>query len=211
MMIRRLSLVAALAALAALFAIPTPAAADGAKAGLHTIKAHTVYVRANPGGYVIGTMFAGRSEHFDVIKTSTTQYVWGYAGGDVHTCGWVPASALNPVKGAGHAPTCNPPRFAGTGAAARAYMQKFYSTRINGLPGGGTKITTPASAPQTFLYANFHPGSGLADPYTNLPIGPNTQVRWRYVTKAGPGGQAVLVEYAKTWGFIPIASLPQLA
>ena len=114
------------------------------------------------------------------------------------------------MQSAGHPPTCNVPRFSGTGAAARTYLLQHYATRINGLPGGGSDITTASSSPHTFLFANFHANSGLADAYTNLPIGPHTHVRWRYVTKGGPGGRAVLVEYRKTWGFIPIEALPQL-
>lgn len=52
-----------------------------------------VYVRSNPGGFMIGTLYANDS--FRWKETNGSDF-WGRAGGTAQLCGWVPSAYLTP-------------------------------------------------------------------------------------------------------------------
>ena len=52
-----------------------------------------VYVRSNPGGFMIGTLYANDS--FRWKQTNGSDF-WGRAGGTAQMCGWVPSAYLTP-------------------------------------------------------------------------------------------------------------------
>ena len=64
------------------------AAAPAASAVVHPVCATNLYVRAEPGGVIIGTLYA--SDNFDVDHYSPSgKWVYGHAYGKVHQDGWV--------------------------------------------------------------------------------------------------------------------------
>ena len=83
-----LSKVAATTALAAAAIAVSVVAAPAASAVTHPVCANNLYVRAAPGGVIIGTLY--RFDNFDVDRYSPSGlWAYGHAYGNVHQDGWV--------------------------------------------------------------------------------------------------------------------------
>ncbi|MCG8918623.1 hypothetical protein L6E12_22835 [Actinokineospora sp. PR83] len=73
---------AALSTTAAIAAAPTASAGT-----VYEICADSLYVRTQPAGVIIGTLFRG--EHFELSRYSEKGWAEGYAMGHVNQRGWV--------------------------------------------------------------------------------------------------------------------------
>ena len=72
----------------ALLAVPSPAqAADGTVGVRETVCAESLFVRTDPGGAWMGTLYAGQT--FLVKGPRSSGYIYGFAYGHVNRNGWV--------------------------------------------------------------------------------------------------------------------------
>lgn len=85
--VRRLT--ATLAAAAALTAVGVAAAPGAVAAERKTVCAQDLYVREQPMGRAIGTLYYGQS--MDVERYSDSGWAYGFAYGHVNAHGWVQA------------------------------------------------------------------------------------------------------------------------
>lgn len=183
-----------------------------------------LYVRSNPGGFVIGTLFgkntpsiSGKTISDGFYLKSTDGggglYVWGYAHGNADRCGWIDGGYLNPTRESGHTePTCSQPKFVGSGQESRDHLLRYYAAEVNdcypgpctGDPGKRVGVVGPNQPYR--LYGNYSSTYGLRSEYVGISITSATILDWRYVTK---DGRAVLVKVQNgPWGFIARAALP---
>lgn len=81
-MIRRLAAATAVAAAVTVLAAPGAVAAER-----KTVCAQNLYVREQPMGRAIGTLYAGQS--MDVERYSESGWAYGFAYGHVNARGWV--------------------------------------------------------------------------------------------------------------------------
>jgi hypothetical protein len=203
-------------------ALPSAAGAADVRSGWHEVRADSLYVRSNPNGFTIGTLFT-RSAHVENRHTDRFfvidghvhgGYVWGYAAGDVDGCGWVATHRTLSPGGGGSAPGCAVPETTATGVGSRQYLLAHHAYTTNDYGPGrvehalvnhGSGIRTIRA---TSLFGNYDSRTGrLHDRYTDraLQIGKGQKVSWRYVTK---DRKAVMVEFGRTWAFVPRDALP---
>lgn len=78
------------------------------------VNADSLYVRMNPQGFFVGTLY--RNAGFYRQQTSG-DYAYGYAGGNFQGCGWVETAWT--IAGGSTTPGCTSPGFNGTGVASR--------------------------------------------------------------------------------------------
>ncbi|OLR95141.1 hypothetical protein [Actinokineospora bangkokensis] len=79
---RRTAITTALTAAALVVAAPIASAGT-----VEEVCADSLYVRTQPAGVIIGTLFRG--EHFEVSRYSEKGWAEGYAMGHVNQRGWV--------------------------------------------------------------------------------------------------------------------------
>ncbi|MBV1852733.1 hypothetical protein [Catellatospora tritici] len=85
--LRRAALAAALVA-AMVTAVPAPALAANGRIGVReTVCAQSLFVRTDPGGAWMGTLYQG--ETFTVQGPRSGGYIYGFAYGHVNRHGWV--------------------------------------------------------------------------------------------------------------------------
>jgi hypothetical protein len=216
-----------LTGLALTAAAPAPAFAANVRPGWHEIRrVDSVYVRANPGGFTLGTLFTSaapiENPHTDrvfVVNGKAVKHeVWGYAAGDVNLCGWFDsAGTLTPTTG-GSGPPCAPSGPKKSGYASRVYMTTNYAYKTNDYmpgdlpkpkyPNHGTRVKVTKA---TSLFGNYDRSTGtFHDRYTgSLHNLLGKTVAWRWETK---DRKAVMVDvfngHHHTWGYIPVGSVP---
>lgn len=219
-----------LAGLALTAAAPAPAFAANVRPGWHEIRrVDSVYVRANPGGFTLGTLFTSaapiENRHTDrvfVVNGKAYKHeVWGYAAGDVNLCGWVDSAGTLTATTGGSGPPCAPSGPRPSGYASRVYMTTTtnYAYKTNDYmrgdlpkkkyPTGGTAVTVRKATP---LYGNYDRSTGkFHDRYIGGGLSNllGKQVAWRWETN---DRKAVMVDYDNglhhTWGYIPLWSVP---
>ncbi|WP_242109285.1 hypothetical protein [Luteimonas aquatica] len=199
-----------LAALAlGLLAVLEPSAV--ALAENRQVNADSLYVRLNPQGFFVGTLY--RNAGFYRQQTSG-DYAYGYAGGNFQGCGWVETAWT--VAGGNTTPGCTGPGFTGTGAASRQYLLDHYASRVNDyIPGQSLPLKNAGNAVRiksgvvAGFYGNYRGGSHQ-NLYFNIDA--STPLAWRWVSD---DGRSVAVnifpgEPNALWGFVLREKLPDL-
>lgn len=215
-----------LLAAALMAALPAPALAATHSPGWHEVGGlDSVYVRSNPNGFAIGTLFNSKAHiehpHTDrfFLKPGVQErggYVWGFAEGEVDGCGWISAHGIPGPGRAGAVPGCAVKPSTATGSGSRRYLLDHYAYTTNDYGPGkvrrlkGRLINSASSTraiKPTPLFGNYDQRTGqFHDRYTD----PSRQIKirdvvgWRWVTK---DRKAVMVHFADTWGFVPIDAL----
>jgi hypothetical protein len=191
-------------ALAALLMVPQAGAEQ------RHVSAQNVYVRANPHGFFIGTLFNGES--FNRSDTSGF-YAWGFAAGSYQGCGWVETAAT--VAG-GSSSVCNTAAHSTivSGADSRKLLLASVASKVNDyIPGrtlpmidGGSIVRVRAGV-ITSVFGNYRHGRAL-----NIygPVDASVPFAWRWVSA---DGRTVAVnaypgESRAAWMFIPRNALP---
>src|SRR5690349_1863586 len=85
-----------------------------------------VYVRSNPNGFMVGTLYADDS--FRWKQTNSSDF-WGRAGGTAQLCGWVPSAYLTPGGSANV--VCGGSGSTATGIGSRQYLLATYAKCVN--------------------------------------------------------------------------------
>jgi hypothetical protein len=173
------------------------------------VNADSLYVRMNPQGFFVGTLY--RNAGFYRQQTSG-DYAYGYAGGNFQGCGWVETAWT--VAGGSTTPGCTSPGFNDTGVASRQYLLANYASKVNDyIPGQSLPLANGGSSVRiksgivAGVYGNYRGGSHQ-NFYFN--IDENTPLAWRWVSA---DGRSVAVNlYPGTanalWGFVLREKLP---
>ena len=181
-------------------------------AGNRTVNAASLYVRANSGGFFIGTLYNGEGFY---SQQDIPSWSYGFAGGGYNGCGWVQSGY---TKAGGNTPAeCPGPGFNGTGNASRQYLTDHYARYSNDyIPGHNPALPLADQGTSTHVkvgvtttaYGNYRSGSfghayGAID--SSFPMA------WRWVSS---DGQAVAVDLNPSdpnnslWVFVPRSALP---
>lgn len=174
------------------------------------VDADSLYVRANPRGFFVGTLF--RNAGFFRQQTSN-DYAYGYAGGNFQGCGWVETTWTD--VGGNTPPGCAAAGFSGSGAASRQFLLANYASAVNDyLPGKNLPLLNGGSfvrvkpGETAGLYGNYRGGSHK-NFYVNIDS--STPLSWRWISD---DGRSVAVNYypgdeaRSGWAFIRRSALP---
>jgi hypothetical protein len=183
------------------------AVAQHVSAQTYTVTAVDVYVRAAPGGFMIGTLYNG--DHFRK-QQSNSGYYWGRAGGTAQICGWVDAGSLTP--GGTVNTTCGGSGSTATGQAARDFLLANWARRVNdyipgvfyvgGDSGSRTHIVSGLSA---HLYGNYD-GVSFHHQITTTALTSSANLDWRWISDSD---EAVVVKLENgPWAFMRRDKLP---
>jgi hypothetical protein len=208
------------------------AAANQGPTGYRTVRSNSAYVRTNPHGYVIGTLFGpngpvGHTDHMEVYSIADglkCRRCWagGYAEGNAKLCGWVGLEEFEPNAAPHHIAACqNLKPFTAPRAHEKqlAYLKAHFASKVN--PGRTGDGSTARLQRTTTLFGNYN---FQCTTRTGCPHDAEKRLelkdfgskvgqyglKWRYVTK---DGRYVMVRYfrrekagVKTkvtqWGFI---------
>src|SRR4029079_14445130 len=85
-----------------------------------------VYVRSNPGGFMIGTLYGDDS--FRWKQTNGSDF-WGRCGGTAQMCGWVASDYLTP--GGSATIVCSGSGSTATGVGSRHYLLANFAKCVN--------------------------------------------------------------------------------
>jgi hypothetical protein len=166
-----------------------------------------VYVRSNPGGFMIGTLYANDSFRW---KQTNGGDFWGRCGGTAQMCGWVPSTYLTPGGTANL--VCSGSGSTATGIGSRQYLLANFAKCVNDYvpgvffidssSGSGVRVVPGLTA---HLYGNYD-GTSFHHQITSTPIDNSTFLSWRWISDSG---EAVVVkEDNGPWAFIRRDKLP---
>jgi hypothetical protein len=165
-----------------------------------------VYVRSNPGGFMIGTLYANDS--FRWKQTNGSDF-WGRCGGTAQMCGWVPSAYLTPGGTANI--VCGGSGSTATGVGSRQYLLANFAKCVNDyVPGvffidssSGNRVHIPAGLTAN-LYGNYDGTSFHHEVVTGLDSSANLD--WRWISDSG---EAVVVKLENgPWAFMRRDKLP---
>jgi hypothetical protein len=175
--------------------------AVNANAQTYTVTANDVYIRSNPGGFSIGTLYSG--DHFRRVQTNGSDY-WGYCGGTASKCAWVPSAYL--ALGGSVSTVCGGSGSTATGIGSRQYLLANYAKCVNDYvpghffidTGGGTSASIPAGLTAN-LYGNYD-GTTFHHQIPGITMDSSSSIAWRWISDSG---EAVMVKLAnQPWGFM---------
>lgn len=177
------------------------------------VAADSLYVRSNPRGFFVGTLFGNSYGHASFYRQQTSgDYSYGYAGGNFQGCGWVETRWTQP---GGSTPAgCDHAGFQGTGVASRQFLLTHYARQVNDyIPGqnlplvnGGNSVRIKPGI-SAGIYGNYRGGSHqnfYAEIDSSFPLA------WRWVSQDGRSVAVNLwpgTEHA-VWAFVLRAKLP---
>ncbi len=150
------------------------------------VNADSLYVRTNPGGFFIGTLYTDAG-FFRQETSGNGLWGYGYAGGNFQGCGWV---QLSFTRTGGSTPAgCAGGGFQGTGVASRQFLLDYYARQVNDyIPGsslplanGGTSVRVKPGV-IAGVYGNYRGGSHQ-NHYGNIDS--NYSLSWRWVSDDG--------------------------
>lgn len=177
------------------------------------VAADSLYVRLNPRGFFVGTLYGNAYGNAGFYRQGTSgDYIYGYAGGNFQGCGWVETRWTQP---GGSSPAgCAHAGFQGSGSASRQYLLAHYARQVNDyIPGQHLPLANGGSAVRikpgmrAGLYGNYRGGShqnfyGYID--ASFPLA------WRWVSHDGRSVAVNLwpgTDHA-VWGFVLRDKLP---
>jgi hypothetical protein len=165
-----------------------------------------VYVRSNPGGFMIGTLYGDDS--FRWKQTNGADF-WGRCGGTAQMCGWVPSDYLTPGGSANI--VCSGSGSTATGVASRQYLLANFAKCVNDyVPGvffidssSGNRVHIPAGLTAN-LYGNYDGTTFHHQIMTGLDSSANLD--WRWISDSG---EAVVVKLENgPWAYMRRDKLP---
>ncbi|MEO6064986.1 MAG: hypothetical protein ABIP49_04300 [Lysobacterales bacterium] len=177
------------------------------------VDANSLYVRTNPRGFFVGTLFGKTYGSSGFFRQQTSgDYSYGYAGGNFQGCGWVETAF---TKLGGNTPAgCAAPGFNDSGLASRQFLQANYARHVNDyIPGqnlprinGGSAVRIKPGV-TAGAYGNYR-GGAHQNFYAN--INSEYPLAWRWVST---DGRSVAVnvwpgEPHAVWAFVPRSALP---
>ena len=166
-----------------------------------------VYVRSNPNGFMIGTLYANDSFRW---KQTNGGDFWGRCGGTAQMCGWVPSEYFTP--GGSADVVCGGSGSTATGTGSRQYLLANYAKCVNDyVPGvffidssSGNRVHIPAGL-TAHLYGNYD-GSSFHHQITTTALDSTAKLDWRWVSDSG---EAVVVKLENgPWAFMRRDKLP---
>ncbi|MGH8032724.1 MAG: hypothetical protein ACREO8_10260 [Luteimonas sp.] len=178
------------------------------------VSADSLYVRVNPRGFFVGTLYGNALGNAGFYRQQTSgDYSYGYAGGNFQGCGWVETQYTTP---GGSTPAgCAEPGFNGSGDASRQYLLTYYARQVNDyIPGqslpllnGGSPVRIK-SGTSAGAYGNYR-GGMHQNFYFNIDS--SVPLAWRWVSddgrsvtvNANPGDEANAI-----WFFVRRDALP---
>ena len=165
-----------------------------------------VYVRSNPGGFMIGTLYANDSFRW---KQTNGGDFWGRCGGTAQMCGWVPSAYLTPGGTANV--VCSGSGSTATGIGSRQYLLATLAKCVNDyVPGvffidssSGNRTHIPAGLTAN-LYGNY---DGTSFHHQILgPLDSSANLDWRWISDSG---EAVVVKLENgPWAYMRRDKLP---
>lgn len=177
------------------------------------VTADSLYVRSNPRGFFVGTLFGNAYGNSGFYRQQTSgYYAYGYAGGNFQGCGWVETQYTAP---GGSTPAgCASAGFQGYGVASRQFLLANYARQVNDyIPGrslpladGGNSVRIKPGV-VAGVYGNYRGGSHQ-NFYANIDS--RWPLAWRWVSQ---DGRSVAVNvYPGTsyavWAFVRRDKLP---
>jgi hypothetical protein len=178
-----------------------------ALAQTYVVTANDVYIRSNPNGFAIGTLYSGDS--FRRQQTSGAYY-WGRCGGTAQMCGWVSNGSL--TSGGSVSITCGGSGSTATGIDSRHHLLANWAKCVNDyVPGqwyigGDTPNNVDINPGMTaHLYGNYD-GTSFHHQITTVALDSTASLAWRWVSDSG---EAVMVKQTNgPWAFIRRDKLP---
>jgi hypothetical protein len=180
---------------------------SSASAQTYVVTANDLYIRSNPQGFAIGTLYSGDS--FKRQQTSGAYY-WGRCGGTAQMCGWVSNGSL--ASGGSVSITCGGSGSTATGIASRQHLLANWAKCVNDyVPGvmyvgGDTPNNVNINAGMSaHLYGNYD-GASFHHQITSVALTSTADLAWRWVSDSG---EAVMVKQANgPWAFMRRDKLP---
>jgi hypothetical protein len=178
-----------------------------ATAQTYVVTAQDLYVRSNPQGFAIGTLYQGDS--FRRQQTSGAYY-WGRCGGTAQMCGWVSNGSL--ASGGSVSIVCGGSGSTATGIESRHHLLANWAKCVNDyVPGkwylgGDTPSNTEILPGMTaHLYGNYD-GDTFHHQITTTALDSSANIAWRWVSDSG---EAVMVKLeGGPWAFMRRDKLP---
>jgi hypothetical protein len=166
-----------------------------------------VYVRSNPGGFMIGTLYANDSFRW---KQTNGGDFWGRCGGTAQMCGWVPSAYLTPGGTANV--VCSGSGSTATGIQSRQYLLATLAKCVNDYVPGVFFIDS-SSGNRTHivpgltghLYGNYD-GTSFHHQITTTALDSSANLDWRWISDSG---EAVVVKLENgPWAYMRRDKLP---
>jgi len=166
-----------------------------------------VYVRSNPGGFMIGTLYANDSFRW---KQTNGGDFWGRCGETAQMCGWVPSAYLTPGGTANI--VCSGSGSTATGIGSRQYLLATLAKCVNDyVPGvffidssSGNRVHIVAGL-TAHLYGNYD-GTSFHHQITTTALDSTANLDWRWISDSG---EAVVVKLENgPWAYMRRDKLP---
>jgi hypothetical protein len=166
-----------------------------------------VYIRSNPNGFMIGTLYANDS--FRWTHTNGGDF-WGRCGGTAQKCAWVPATYLTPGGTANI--VCSGSGSTATGIGSRQHLLATHAKCVNDyVPGvffidssSGSRVHI-VSGLTAHLYGNYD-GTSFHHQITSVALDSSAVLDWRWISDSG---EAVVVKLQNgPWAFMRRDKLP---
>lgn len=177
------------------------------------VTAQSLYVRMNPRGFFLGTLYVNAGFY---RRQTVDYYSYGWCTGNYQGCGWV-ETAYTAAGGSTEA-HCTSYGFQGYGEESRQYLLANYAANVNDyvanaatplpLKEGGTSVRIKVGSTAGF-YGNYRGGT-FQNRVSGLTLDSNSKIAWRWVSD---DRRAVAVNLnpgtsSAAWGFIPREDLP---
>jgi len=177
------------------------------------VTASSLYIRLNPRGFFLGTLYNGAGFH---RRQTSGDYAYGWGTGNYQGCGWVETQWT--AAGGSTPANCSTSGFQGFGAESRQYLLDTHAANVNDyvpnaatplpLKEGGTVVHINAGATAGF-YGNYRGGT-FQNRVANLTLDSTSKIAWRWISD-DRRAVAVNLNYGTSdsaWGFIPREDLP---
>jgi len=166
-----------------------------------------VYVRSNPNGFMVGTLYANDSFRW---KHTNGSDFWGRCGGTAQKCAWVPSEYMTPGGSANV--VCSGSGSTATGVGSRQHLLATYAKCVNDyVPGvffidssSGSRVHISAGL-TAHLYGNYD-GNSFHHQITSTALDSGAVLDWRWISDSG---EAVVVKLQNgPWAFMRRDKLP---